>query len=68
MKLFFDLVGSHWIGHHIPRADVRWIASLLEQLSPKQIRDAFRAAGYSPTEVEAFATALEARIASLARL
>jgi hypothetical protein len=68
LKLFFDLVGPRWIGHHIPRADARWVASLLQQLSPRQIRDAFRAAGYSPQEVEAFATALEARIASLARL
>ncbi len=68
LKLFFDLVGPRWIGHHIPRADVRWIASLLGQLSPQQIRDAFRAAGYSPQEVEAFAIAVEARIAALNRL
>jgi len=36
--------------------------------SPEQIRDAFRAAGYSPTQVQAYATAVEARIAQLQRL
>lgn len=68
LKLFHDLVGPRWIGRHIPRADVRWIASLLAQLSPDQIQDAFRAAGYAPAQVEAFSAALEARMASLSRL
>jgi len=54
-----------WIGRNIPRADAKWMAGLLERLSPTQIRDAFRAAGYSPDEVEGFATVLENRIASL---
>ena len=54
-----------WIGRHMPRADAKWMAELLERLSPAQIRDAFRAAGYSPEEVEGFATVLENRIASL---
>lgn len=54
-----------WIGRNIPRADARWMAALLERLSPAQIRDAFRAAGYSQNEVEGFATVLENRIASL---
>ena len=35
------------------------------RLSPDQIRDAFRAAGYSPQEVEGFAKVIEARIAEL---
>ena len=54
-----------WIGRHIPRADAKWMAGLLERLSPAQIRDGFRAAGYSPEEVEGFATVLQNRIASL---
>jgi hypothetical protein len=54
-----------WIGRNIPRADAKWMAGLLERLSPAQIRDAFRAAGYSPEEVEGFATVLENRISSL---
>ncbi len=54
-----------WIGRNIPRADAKWMAGLLERLSPAQIRDAFRAAGYSPDEVEGFASVLENRISSL---
>jgi len=54
-----------WIGKGIPRADVEWIAGLLEQLSPDQIRDAFRAAGYQPDEVEGFSKVVENRIAQL---
>ena len=54
-----------WIGRKIPRDDAKWIAGLLERLSPAQIRDAFRAAGYAPDEVEGFATVIENRIASL---
>ena len=37
----------HWIGQHIPRSDAKWVGQLLAQLSPDQIGDAFRAAGYS---------------------
>jgi hypothetical protein len=57
-----------WIGRHIPPADVRWIAHLLAQLSPDQIRDAFRAANYSPQEVEAYSRVVEQRIAELGNL
>ena len=58
----------NWIGKHIPRADARWLGQLMAQFSPDQVRDAFRAAGYSPQEVEAFSTAVRARIAELATL
>jgi hypothetical protein len=54
-----------WIGKRIPCDDVHWIGQLLAQLSPGQIRDAFRAAGYAPDEVEAFAKVVENRIADL---
>ena len=57
-----------WVGRHIPREDVRWIASLLTQLSHDQIRDAFRAAGYTPEQVGAFTSAVEDRIAQIAKL
>jgi hypothetical protein len=57
-----------WIGKRIPRDHVRWIAQLLAQLSPEQIRDAFRAAGYPPDEVEGFAKVVEGRIAELRKL
>jgi len=54
-----------WIGKHIPRADAQRMAGILNRLSGEQIRDAFRAAGYSPQDVEAFAKVVEGRIASL---
>jgi hypothetical protein len=44
------------------------MGQLLARLSPKQIRDAFRAAGYSPEETDAFAAVMERRIAQLTRL
>jgi hypothetical protein len=40
----------------------------LAKLSPKQIRDAFRAGGYSAQEVEELSTTLERRIAELEKL
>ncbi|MGH9503339.1 MAG: hypothetical protein ACRD20_10870 [Terriglobales bacterium] len=57
-----------WIGRHIPRQDAKWIGDILAQLSPQQIQDAFRSAGYSPREVEGFAKVVEDRIAELTRL
>jgi len=66
--LFISEKHQRWIGQRIPRADVKWMASLLSQLSPEQIRDAFRAGGYSPGQVEAYAATVEARIAELNRL
>lgn len=57
-----------WIGHHIPRTDVRWMGQLLSQLSKDQIRDAFRAAGYTPQEAEEFANVVEKRIRELNQL
>ena len=57
-----------WIGDHVPRADAKWVGSLLAQLSPEQIQDAFRAAGYSPEQITAFSQVLQARIAELNKL
>ncbi len=57
-----------WIGKHVPRSDVRWVANLLARLSPEQIRTAFRTAGYTPEEAEGFMQALLQRIAQLKRL
>jgi hypothetical protein len=68
IPLLFPNFQTGWIGREIPREDVRWIADLLSQLSPTQLRDAFRAAGYSPEEVEGFAQVLETRIAALSEL
>jgi hypothetical protein len=60
--------GMRWIGRNIPRSDVQWIGSLLAQLKPQQIEDAFRAAGYLPEEVNGFSRVVERRIAELKAL
>jgi hypothetical protein len=54
-----------WVGRKIPRSDVKWIGSILARLSPKQVREAFRAAGYSDAGVEGYAQIIENRIAAL---
>jgi len=57
-----------WIGKRVPRADAKWMGELLAQLSPGQIRDAFRAAEYSSQEVEGFSKVVEDRIGQLEKL
>ena len=52
----------------IPRADAKWLAALLSKLSAEQIRDCFRAAGYSPEEIEGYTNAVQARISALNQL
>ena len=49
----------------IPRADVQWIAVQLSRLTPEQVRDAFRAAGFAPDAVERYAKTIETRISEL---
>ena len=56
------------LGRNIPREDVLWIGQLLSRLSSKQIRDAFRAAGYSDAEVEQLGQVIEKRIGQLTDL
>ena len=56
------------ITENIPRADARWLGQILAQLSPEQIRDCFRAGGFTPEEVEGYATAVQKRIAELNKL
>ncbi|MFN2595936.1 MAG: hypothetical protein ABR563_01970, partial [Pyrinomonadaceae bacterium] len=45
----------------------RWLASLLVRLSDRQIADAFRAANYSPAEVQTLTSAVRARANELAQ-
>lgn len=47
--------------------DARWLAGLLKQLSDKQIRDSFRAAGFSSGEVNTYVKAVSGRILELDR-
>jgi hypothetical protein len=65
---FFGRMHMRWIGHRIPRGDAKWMGDLLNQLSPEQLHDAFRAAGYSPQEVDAFCAIVAARIRELTKL
>jgi hypothetical protein len=56
------------VAKHIPIADARWIGNRLGQLSPEQIRDCFRAAGFSPDEVEGYTRIVMQRIDMLKKL
>lgn len=68
LPYFVHSMRNEWIGHDIPVQDVKWIGSLLAQLTPQQINDAFRAGGYAPEQIEAYASVLRQRIADLAKL
>ena len=48
--------------------DAKWLAAWLSRLSDSQIRDAFRAANYTPEEVEMLTGAVRTRITALASL
>jgi hypothetical protein len=48
-------------------SDARWLASNLNRLSDDQIRDAFRAANYSPADVETYLRAVRTKIDELNR-
>jgi len=53
---------------HIPRADAKWLGQRLSQLTEEQIRDCFRAGGYTQEEVEGYSTVIQNRIAALKAL
>jgi hypothetical protein len=65
---YFRRVHLEHLGQNVPRADAKWLGQLLARLSPAQLEDAFRAAGYSAEETQAFARALESRIKVLTGL
>jgi hypothetical protein len=65
---FVSRLQLRWIGKHIPREDATWMGQVLARLSPDQIRDAFRASGYSAHDVDAFSHVVELRIAELNKL
>ena len=56
------------IPKHIPIADARWLGNLLSQYSTDQIGDCFRAAGFSPAEVEGYTRVVMLRIDALKKL
>jgi hypothetical protein len=68
LPMFVHRLDLRWIGRDVPRAHARWMGQLLSRLSPEQIHDAFRAAGYSPQEASQFAAVVQSRIAELCNL
>lgn len=48
-------------------ADARWLSNLLNQLTDKQISDAFRAANYSETDIRTYLGAIKSRMSELER-
>jgi hypothetical protein len=67
-KLFGEYAENAKLEDAIPIEDARWIGQQMARLTPQQIRDAFRTAGYGPEEVEGFAKVVEQRIADLNHL
>jgi hypothetical protein len=65
---FFMRLHMRWIGREVPIEDAKWMGGLLAKLSDGQIRDAFRAAGFSPEEIDGFSTIVEERIDELNKL
>ena len=56
------------IAREVPLADARWIGERLGRLSMAQLRDCFRAAGFSAAEAESYAQSVTQRVAALQRL
>ena len=67
-KAYISRIRMECLGRDVPRADAKWVGQLLVRLSPSQIRDAFRGAGYSAEEIEGFSRVLEERISLLSDL
>ena len=65
----FDYKGKnkHLISD-ITVAQAKWLGNILSQLSDQQISDAFRAANYSPEQIEALTRIVKARINELVNL
>ena len=53
--------------HNFTKEDARWLADLLLQLKDDQIRDMFRAANYSPGDIQTLTQAVKDRIQQLDR-
>jgi hypothetical protein len=68
LPYYIDRTRIHGAFKHIPRQDAKWIGELLSQLSEQQIKDAFRAGGFTPQQVDGYAGKVRERIAELNRL
>ena len=63
-----DRTRMEQVTKHIPRADAKWLGERLSLLSEEQIRDGFRAAGYTNEDLEMYTQAMRKRIAELGAL
>jgi len=63
-----DRTRMEQVTKHIPRADAKWLGRRLSLLSEEQIRDGFRAAGYTNEDLEIYTQAMRKRIAELGAL
>jgi hypothetical protein len=59
---------NRWLFKDIMVDDADWLSRLLLQLTDKQIRDAFRAANYSPGDVNTLTQAVKNKITELSRV
>ena len=57
-----------WHFKHIPRANAIWIGGYLAQLSDQQLRDGFRAGGFSDAEIDGFSRKVRDKINELVGL
>jgi hypothetical protein len=62
---YSDMANAQKVVKNVPIADAKWMGKRLAQLSEDQIRDAFRAAAYTPEEIEAFTKKVRERIGEL---
>jgi hypothetical protein len=68
-KVEFDYHGKNQsLLKDITVEQAKWIGGILSQLSEQQIRDAFRAANYTPEEIDSLTKTVMARISELANL
>jgi hypothetical protein len=65
-RVKFDYHGKNGgLFDHITVEQAKWIGDILAQLSEEQVKDAFRAANYSPADVEGLAQEVMGRINTL---
>lgn len=65
----FDFRATHAeILRDVTVEQAKWIGNILSQLSDQQISDAFRAANYSPDEIQILTSALRSRINELVNI
>lgn len=68
-RVVFDYKGKNQhLLDDITVEQAKWIGGIMSQLSDQQIRDAFRAANYSPEQIEELTRTVKARISELANL